>query len=163
MKKRGSVQVVEISFVLPVAMLVVLSLVYLSFAMFLYGHCKNLASIATTKLCEKAGEDGLYWQILGNYIDDKSLGEISSELSSDLGNCQVLPGFGFDSTCTVNGKLHVPIASVHIGASYFGKQVFSIDVSKTAYKPKEFAELVDFGHSIENDFEVLKNIYDSFF
>jgi len=163
MGRKGSVQVVEISFVLPVAMLIVLALVYLSFAMFLKGHCDNLASIAATKMCAKAGNDSLYWQVLGNYIDEDSLEEVSSELSKDLSNCQILPGLKFNSTCTVSGKLHIPIANVHIVATYFGKKIFSVDISKTAYKPKEFAETVDFGHSIESDFEELKNIYDSFF
>ncbi|MCQ2488435.1 MAG: hypothetical protein MJ143_04070 [Clostridia bacterium] len=163
MKSKGSVQVIEISFVLPVAMLVVISLVYLAFAMFLHGHCKNLASIAATNLCTKAGKNGLYWQVLGNYIDNESLGEISSELSSDLDACKILPGLKFDPSCTVTGKLRTPVANVYIAVSYFGKQLFKVEVTKTAYKPKEFAELVDFGKSIENDFEVLKDIYDSFF
>ena len=163
MKNRGSVQVVEMSFVLPVAMLIVMSLVYLAFAMFLYGHSQNLAQSAATKLCSKVGEEGLYWQLLGKYIDDESLNEITSELSNSLKRCAILPGINFDVSCTVTGKLHMPTANVLVKGTYYGKQIFKITVSKTAYKPKEFAETVDFGHRIESDFEELKGIYDKFF
>lgn len=163
MKDKGSAQVVEMSFVLPVAMIIVLALVYLAFGMFFYGHAHNLARITINNLSQEVGKDGLYWQLLGNYIDDESLSKISNELSTNLQNCSILPGLKFDSSCTVTGKLHQPIASVFIRATYFGKQIFVVDVSKVVYKPYEFACVVDFGHTIEKDFEKLKGIYDAFF
>lgn len=163
MKDKGSAQVVEMSFVLPVAMIIVLALVYLAFGMFFYGHTHNLARISLNSLCQKVGDGGMYWQLLGDYIDEESLSNISNELSTSLKNCSVLPGLKFDSSCTVTSKLHQPIANVFIRATYFGKQVFTVEVSKVAYKPYEFACVVDFGHTIEKDFEKLKGIYDAFF
>lgn len=163
MKSKGSALVVEMSFVLPIAMVIVLCLVYLAFAMFFYGHAHNLARISLNELCKGVGSEGLYWQLLGNYIEDDFLLETSNRLAVSLDNCSVLPGLKFDSSCTVNGKLHQPIANVYIKASYFGKQIFVVDLSKVAYKPHEFACVVDFGHIIENDFEKLKDIYDAFF
>ena len=151
------------SFVLPVAITVVMALVYLSFAMFLYGHSVNLARITANELAADVGKDGLYWQLLGNYIDDKSLAQASMGLDKSLRSCSVLPGLHFDSGCSVSGKLRQPVANVHIAASYFGRNVFTVDVSQDVYKPQEFAELVDFGHSAEKDFEELKGIYDAFF
>lgn len=163
MKSKGSAQVVEMSFVLPIAMVIVLALVYLAFAMFFYGHAHNLARISINELCKNVGSDGLYWQLLGDYIEDESLKRISGNLVTSLENCSVLPGLKFESSCTVTGKLHQPIANVYIEASYFGKQIFTVSLSKVAYKPHEFACVVDFGHTIEKDFEKLKGIYDAFF
>ena len=160
---RGSAEVVEMSFVLPVAMVVVVSLVYLAFAMFLYGHAQNLARITANEISARVGEDGLYWQLLGNYISDEDLAKIQMGLHKELNGCRILPGLSFESGCSVSGRLRQPVANVHIEASYFGKPFFEIVISQDVYKPQEFAETVDFGHSLERDFEELKGIYDSIF
>ena len=151
------------SFVLPAAMLIVMSLVYLAFAMFLYAHSVNLARQSANEMSADIGKEGLYWQLLGNYIDDKSLAKTNMGLDKQLRDCAVLPGLRFDSACSVSGRLRQPVVNVHIDASYFGKTIFVVDVTKDAYKPQEFAELVDFGHSAEKDFEELKGVYDAFF
>lgn len=161
--RRGSAQVVEISFVLPVAMLIVLSLVYLAFAMFLYVHVNNIALFYVDELSERIGEEGPYWQLLGDYISDESLQEIQGDMKKQLKACTILPGLRFDSSCSVYGKYHCPIANVNINATYFGNQIFNISVKKDVYKPHEFACTVDFGYSLVDDFEELKSIYDKFF
>lgn len=144
-------------------MVVVVCLVYLAFAMFLYGHSQNLARVTANEISAHVGDGGLYWQLLGNYIDDESLAKISMGLQKKLNGCRILPGLRLESGCSVSGKFRQPVANVHIEASYFGKHFFEIVISQDIYKPQEFAETVDFGRSLERDFEELKSIYDSLF
>ncbi len=165
MKKleKASAQVVEISFVLPAAMIVVLTLLYLAFGMFLYVHSNNLARSTLYSLSEKVGSSGMYWQLLGEYISEEDSKEENENLKKSLKGVSVLPGLSFDSGCSVTGKLRQPIASVYITGKYFGKEIFTIKKSKTIYKPAEFANTIDFGKNIVSDFDELKGIYDAIF
>ena len=162
-KENGSAQVVEISFVLPIAFLVVLLLLYLAFGMFLYVHSYSLARSAIYDLSVAVGSEDIYWQIKGNYIDKEKESAIDGGLKKNLSSLQVLPGLGFQSSCRVNGKLRQPFAVVSISASYFGKQIYCINLERAVLRPAEFAGLVDFGKSIISDFDELKGIYDAVF
>ena len=161
---RASIEVVEMSFVLPVAMLVVLALVYLEIGMFLLVYCNNIARETACELQSFVGQsDDIYWQIKGDFISDEDLNLVEEDFSKKLEACKILPGLSFDHSCSINGVLRIPKAYVFIEAKYFGKQIFKVEIEEDVYIPSEFANVADFGFSIFDDFEELKSIYESFF
>lgn len=50
--EKGSAGVIEMSFILPMTMVVVISLIYLTFSMFLYVHLQSVAEVAADSLEE---------------------------------------------------------------------------------------------------------------
>ncbi|NLL62976.1 MAG: pilus assembly protein [Ruminococcaceae bacterium] len=161
--EKGAVQIVEISLVLPVAMIVVLTLIYLSFAMFIYSHTTNVARITINESRSLIGGAGLYWKIFGNFISDEDIDKTTEKLNKTVDKYSILPGMKIKGSFFVTSKFRQPTLNVNIKAFYFGKEIFDVTTSQIVTTPVEFAAIVDFGKMIEKDSGELKEIYDKFF
>lgn len=161
--RKGSVQVVEFSFVLPCAMAVVLALMYFTFAAFTKVYAVSVVQSAVNDMESYIGDESLYWQLKEEYISEQDLSEITASLNNTLEKISILPGTSLKGTVSLSSRLHMPYITVNAEAFYFGKSVFCITEDRRVYVPYEYVLTCDFGKTIENDFDELKDIYDEVF
>lgn len=173
----GSVQVVEMSFVLPVVMAVTMGLVYLTFALFAYSYALSSAENTTVKLANSVGKDNMYWVIFDDRISKGTAKSIMDELKSGLDACCVLPGMKAECAYQVESLLMETKVEVSVKMKYFGKTIFNLKSEEDVYKPAEFALNADFfQYGVSEDplsvdemrelYEIFKNfgeIYEKFF
>ena len=143
-EETGSVQVVEMSFVLPIVMAVTIGLVYLTFALFTYSYALSSAENATVKLANSVGKDNMYWVIFDDRISKGTAKSIMDELKSGLDACCVLPGMNAECTYEVKSLLMETKVEVSVKMKYFGKTIFNLKSEEDVYKPAEFALNADF-------------------
>lgn len=148
--ENGSAQVVEMSFVLPMAMGVVMTLIYLAFAMFLYVHLQGIAEVAADRITNavvsntSSGEEedfsDMYFLFSGEYLSDEEECLIEAEFSQKLDNLCVLPGMSSDFRYFLEDSGLNPEIVVEMECTCFGGELFTASVERKIYFPREFAD-----------------------
>lgn len=146
---RGSVQVIEFSYVFPIVLLTLVGLLYLTFLLFFHVYAFHVAEDATAEASRQVGGDRLYWQLSGHSIDPEDLSKCKSAMQKQLTAMQVLPGLQFKSELSefAGGTAVVARAS----CSFRGKQLFTVCSERALRKPTEFAENVDLAETLAED------------
>lgn len=160
---RGSVQIVEVSFVFPLVMAMVLAIFYFIFVVFLRAHIYNIAFDTANKINDIAGTGSDYWIINGEYIDDNLLEDVKGDFCKSLNNCHILPGITFKNNVEViiSGATASAVVAVDVKLSNFS--CFKVYVEKNISKPAEKTRLVEFERKTGCNLERLGKIYDSIF
>ena len=159
LSENGSVQVVEMSFVLPIAVGVILALIYLAYAMFMRVHVLSIVQQAANNAEALVGTGELYWQFTGKAIRDEDEAELESSYVGQLNRSCILPGMSADGGISVEQRFHKSSLVVNAKIMCFGKELFYITLDRDLYSPVELVYACDFGKNIESDFEELKEIY----
>lgn len=146
------------SFVLPLAMGVVIALMYLAIYMFMYVYAYSLAEVTADSLESVVGQDSIYWQINCEYVKKEDADRITAELHKNLGDMCVLPGIGFDYEYDVGGNIFAPEVKVAITEKLYGKKLFTVSAKKTVYRPAEFADDVDVFYEIYDSLGAFKEV-----
>lgn len=138
-RQSGSVQVVEFSWVFPVAACVVLALMYLSFLLFFYVYSFHIVELtADETLHELQSTSSLIQQ-----LDPQEATTIGAEQNfyEKIRKLKFLPGIHFTpefQTGTFGKSI-----SVKLGCSYFGKQMFCVKAERQVLSPVEYAKKMD--------------------
>lgn len=150
--EKGSAGVIEMSFVLPMAMFVVISLIYLTFSMFLYVHLQGIAEVAADSLEKAVIFDSKGIQFLPFSEPPKLLPEtetkIREEYSESLRNLCVLPGMSVNFSFDTRMDGLTPLILVQMECICFKGELFTASVERKVYFPKDFA----------NDLELILDI-----
>lgn len=133
-RQSGSAQVVEFSWVFPVAALVVVALLYLSFLLFFYVYSFHLA--------EWYADESLHVAQSREMEDN-----VEPELREQIRKLSFLPGVHFRPEVRT-GKQGKKI-EVKISCSYLGKQMFCVKAERKMLSPVEYAQAVDFAKFVK--------------
>jgi hypothetical protein len=159
--RSGSVQVVEFSYVLPIAFTAVVGLLYMGFLLFFYTYSVSVAGKYAEQACYLAEQsDRIYWQLSTDPIDEEDRLALEKELAAKMKRMEVLPGISFRTAFTEN--LVGTKFQVNISCSYFGKQLFSVVSARTAYHPREFAKNVDLVEQLAEESDLLSQIKEKY-
>lgn len=131
----GATQVIEMSFVLPLTMLVIIALVYLTFSMFLYVHLQGIAELAADSITDSFA--------LEMPLSSEKEDEIYNEFSSKLKNLCVLPGMTATFNFDFSTHRAEPIISVEMVLRCFKGEIFTAKVERKVFNPGDFANKVD--------------------
>lgn len=151
-RESGATGVIEMTFVFPMTMFVVISLIYLTFSMFLYVHLQGVAETAADAI-EITLYDELYDENYIPYFDGFKLSEegkekIFKEYSSKLRNLCVLPGMNVDFSFDVVTEMIAPTIFVEMECKLIKGELFTASVERKVYFPEDFA----------NDFELILDV-----
>ena len=153
--EKGSAGVIEMSFVLPMAMFVVISLIYLAFSMFLYVHLQGVAEVAADSLECAVIEVSKDVDNLAFSKDLKLLPEtekrIKEEYRERLQNLCVLPGMSVNFSFDTRIDALTPTISVRMECLCFKGELFTASVERKVYFPKDFASGLDLILDISED------------
>lgn len=145
LKNIGSVQVIEMSFVLPIIMGVLIGLIYLTFFMFLYVYSYVLAETATDKVADlvRCSDISLFENNHGLYGSDEERRIIYDEIETRLDTLCILPGMEAFFDYSVEGNLFNPEINIKITISFLDGDIISTSTSRTVYNPSKFADNFD--------------------
>ncbi len=152
--EKGSAGVIEMSLVLPMTMFVVISLIYLTFSMFLYVHLQGVAEVAADSL-ESAVVEASSLVDIGSFsekivISAETEGKLRDEFDKKLQSLCMLPGMSANFDFNVEMKGINPEITVKMECTCFKVAVFTALVERKVYFPKEFA----------NNMDLIFNIFD---
>jgi len=156
-KNQGSVQVMELSYVLPIAFTAVIGILYLAFLLFFYVYSVSVAgSYAEEALFLSEHSERLYWQLSAESLDKEDRKNLEASLKTKMKKMEVLPGISFSASFSEAARGRK--LQVKIGCSYFGKPCFLVSAERTAYHPREFAKNVDLAGQFLKESELLQSI-----
>lgn len=138
-RQSGSAQVVEFSWVFPVAAVVVIALMYLSFLLFFYVYSFHIVELtADEALHEMQSSRSLIenW----NTAEETTVGA-EETLQRQVRKLTFLPGIHFTPEFQTGtfGKM----VSVKLRCSYFGKRMFCVKAERQVLSPIEYARKMD--------------------
>lgn len=152
--QSGSVQVIEFSYVLPIALAAVIGLVYVTFLLFFYAysycvveHCAEDA----TRLANQSNR--VYWQLSDSSLDGDKRKQLEENLQEKASRMEVLPGLRFISSFEETGK-GIGVL-VKIQGRLFGKELFLVQSKKVLYFPWEFAKNVDLTEEVLEESDMI--------
>lgn len=174
--EKGSAGVIEMSFILPMAMIIVIALLYLTFYMFLYVHLQGIAEVAADSLEKEitAGSKSISDFYLSEMsISEKSKEKVQKEFRETLDNLCVLPGMSADFSFETGFNIINPTIKVKVVCTCFKKEVFTASVERKVYFPEEFTNnldmILDISESsgaltyIKEQVDEVKKAYEEFF
>lgn len=148
-RDRGSVQVIEFSYVFPIVLLTVVGLLYLTLLLFFHVYAFHVTEDAVEAATRAVGGDRLYWQLSTHSLDAEDLSDCAATMKEKLTAMQVLPGLKFSSDLSENATGSRVIANAT--CSFHGKRLFSVRSERALRKPTEFAEDVDLAEDLAED------------
>lgn len=160
---RGSVQIVEVSFVFPLVMAVILAIFYFIFVVFLRVHIYNIAFDTANRIDDIAATGSDYWVVNGEYIDDKLLEEVEKDFCRSLDNCHILPGITFKNSIDIITSGALATVNVNVDVKLSNYSCFKVRVEENICRPTEKMRLLEFERKTGCNLERLGEIYDSIF
>lgn len=162
-KNSGSVQIVEMSFVLPVAIAIMLSLIYLSFSLLI--RVQVLSIVQKNMYDDKhlAGETHMYWQLTGKPFEEDTIAQFEERLNEELKKCCILPGFKAVGTITsvyVKDEYRITVSA---DVRCFGEPIFCISEQALLLSATDRVYSRDFYNDTGIDLRDLDDVYDTFF
>lgn len=174
--EKGSAGVIEMSFILPMTMVVVISLIYLTFSMFLYVHLQSVAEVAADSLEEAVIEslkDVSSFSLSAVTIPAETEEKIRDEFEKRLNTLCVLPGMSVNLSFKTQYDALNPIIFVKMECIFFKGELFTASVERKVYSPKDFISNLDLILDVSEDtgaidyardkVEEVKKAYDEFF
>jgi len=154
--EEASVQVIEFSYVFPVAVLTVIALLYLVFALFFYVYAFNTAEVTTEQAMHNIGGTRLYWQLAGDSVDAEEEGELAGDLQDRMDRIAVIPGISFATS--LSEQSHGTKILATVSCTYMGKSLFEVRSERDLRKPTEYAHNIDLLESVLDDTGITKKI-----
>jgi len=160
MSEDGSVQIIEFSYVFPVAVVTVIGLLYLTFALFFHVYAFNMAEWTTDQAAKAVGGDRVYWQLSGTSVDPSVEAELAETLETRMDRIAVIPGLSFSTALEESG--HGTKITATVSGSYLGKSLFRVQSVRDLLKPTEFAHNVDLLDDVLDDTGIRQKLEEVF-
>ena len=149
-REKGSVQVVEFTYVFPIVVMTVLLLMAFISIFSFYISSFYITEWAVEEAGASVGTDGrLYWQLSGHPIPEEKREKIEERFNKHVKALSFIPGVSFSGNFSEKeaGKRITAECGMDIG----GKKVFNVKSSRKSIKPVEFARNVDLLQELEPD------------
>ena len=158
---RGSVQVVEFSYVFPVVLMTVISLVYLALILFFYVFAFNLTEEAADEALQAVSDsERVYWQLSSQSVDADTEAEITERLEKRLHRMQIVPWVKF--TATLGESSSGSVITATASCTFFGKEVYSVVSTRQVYVPTEYAQNVDLAETVADQSGLVETLKEKF-
>lgn len=154
-KEKGSVQVVEFTYVFPIVVLTVLLLLMFIIVFSFYISSFYITDWAVETAAASVGQDGrLYWELSGNSISEKKKKKIENRLEKHLKRLSFIPSASFNGYFKEN--FFKKSFEAECEFKLRGKSIFKVKSKRRALKPVEFARNVDLLQRLEPEEGFLK-------
>ncbi len=132
-KRSGSVQVVEFSWVFPVAAVTVVALLYLSFLLFFYVYSFHLTELTADTAVQESQTGSVLESATG-----KNTGRAEAELQKNVRRISFLPGVHYTASLDTKGSIEAKIT-----CTYLGKELFQVRSVRSGDSPVKIAKALD--------------------
>ena len=164
---KGSAEVIEMAFVLPVVMGVVLSIMYLILGVFFYVNSYSISECAMDEISDMSGRNGIYCNLSGKYISDDDKTAIQEKYEERIRKICVLPGMNAKFSYSVSkalGDLSAgPVIRTKISCFYYKKRIFTVIGKRKLFDPAEHTENKEIFLELREKSGGLKRICDEIF
>lgn len=160
-KRSGSVQIIEFSYVFPVVLTVVISLLYLSLVLFFYVYAFHLTEEAAEEALHAVSQsERVYWQLSGNSVDEGKKTEIQDRLKRKLKRMQVVPWVRFHASLEEQNRGSQIVATA--SCTFFGKEVYHVTARRDVCVPTAYAQDVDLLETAASQSDLWSRMKDRF-